>query len=261
MADEPTVVVTEDEAPAEAPVNPEVEKLQKESDRRQKEMRLKHEKALKAQKEENDKLKKQLEDLLAATKAPAKGETPAASADERDALAVKLELMEKRFAQKEAEYQEALTKEKKAREEAEYRHRLNERDRLLSEALDAVGVNNKTLAVRYFQNQIIEDEVENEWMYKTLDGRVIPIREGVEFELPPELKPPALRAGGSGTSGSAPVGKSRIQKQVEQLETELSNLRKASEARRGSDPHLITQYQAKQRELRALMGELAKTTK
>lgn len=254
MADE--VVVEDDVKAEEAPqVNPEVEKLQKEADRRQKEMRLKHEKQLKAQKEETDKLKAQLEELLAATK---KADS---SASPDDAVSVKLELMEKRFQQREAELLETLSREKKAREDAEHRHRLNERDRLLSEALDAVGVNNKTLAIRYFQNQIIEDELDGEWMYKTLDGKVIPIREGVEFELPPELKPPAMRSGGTGQSGNVPAGKTRVQKQVEQLEAELSNLMKASEARRGSDPHLIDQFQAKQRELKTLKAEMAKIQK
>lgn len=260
MEDE--VVVSETDETQTPQVNPEVEKLSRERDRREKEMRLKHEKTLKAAKEENDKLKAQLEELQNASLAGAvKGAAAAATTQpaEADALAVKIEILEKRFQQKEKDYQEQLARERTAREEAERKHKLTERDRLLAEALDGVGVVNKTIGFRYFKDQIVEDEIDGTWMYRTHDGKIVPIKEGVEFELPLELKPSAIKAGGTGVTGATPGGrKTSLQKQLEQIEADLSNLGKQHAQTRGADEHVLARFQQARREKARILEEMKK---
>lgn len=255
MADDVVVedeVVTEGgEKPDRTVVSDEVAQLLKERDRREAEMRKKSEKAEKRYKDELEALKKQVEELTN----PRKGK----EGDDAETLEVKLMLVEQRAKQREEELEAQIAKERQAREAAEAKERENERLRLLSEALDSIGVANKELAKRYFDRSVIFDEVDDRWAYRTQDGKVVALREGIEVELPPELKPSTLRSG-AGVSGSTAAGKTRNQKELEQIEARLSNLSKEIK-QRGALPRLLAQYDSALQERNRLRKELSKVTK
>lgn len=252
MADETEVVADETatgEKPDKTVVSEEVATLLKERDRREKEMRLKAEKAEKKLQAELDTMRKQMEELTGSVKKPKDGE-------DAETLQVKLDLLERRAKQQQEELQGQIERERKAREAAEEKERQNERLRLLTEALDAVGVQNKELGKRCFKDQVVWDEVDERWAYRTQDGKVVALKEGIELELPPELKPSTLRAG-TGSTGSTTAGKGKAQKELEQIELQMSNLQKEIQ-RRGSAPILVGQFDQLIKKRNLLRLELTK---
>lgn len=238
--------------PDKTVVSEEVAALLKERDRREKEMRLKAEKQEKKLKEEMDVLRKQIDDLTGTGKKK--------DGDDAETLQARLEIMEKRAKQREDELNQAIERERKAREAAEEKERQAERVRLLMDALELVGVENKELGKRYFNSQVIWDEVDERWAFKMQDGKVVALKEGIELELPPELKPSKLRSG-AGATGSTTAGKTSKQKELEQLDARISNLKKEIQQRGGSAPILLGRLDQEIQKRNLLQKELQKANK
>lgn len=252
MADEVEAVV---EDKVEAEVKPETDSkgdatqaLVKERDRREREMRKKHENEQKKLQDQLDALKKQNEDLAKPVMKP--------DQESAETLQVRMALLEQRFQQKEQDLMGQIARERLAREAAEEAQRQAEKVRLLREAIDQVGVTNRLVAERFFKDSVQWDEVDGKWAYKLLDGKMTAIREGIEYEIPHELKASALK-GGTGVSGSAPGGKSKYQKDLETISTEMSTVEREIKLQGASETRLA-KYMELQRKKAAVENELSK---
>lgn len=255
MADETEILEDEkvEQADKQAPVvatpQDNVANLLRDRDRREKEMRQKHEKDLKKLQEELASQKKANDELAKPQSARADGETV-------ETLQVRMSLMDQRFQQKEAELQAQIAKERVAREAAEEAQRQSEKTRLLREALSQVGVTDPEVAYRYFRDSITWDEIDGRWAYRMLDGRTVAVREGIDAEIPNALKASSLR-GGTGATGSAPTTKGKVAKELETISAEMSNVEREIKLR-GANQNLLAKFMELQRRKSAAENELSK---
>ncbi len=69
---------------------------------------------------------------------------------------------------------------------------------LSSQTVQCIDVDNARILVR---DRVSWDPNEEEWFFRTKSGNILPVKEGIESELPDYLRAPALRQGGSGQTG------------------------------------------------------------
>lgn len=177
----------------------------------------------------------------------------------------RLELLEKRFARTEEELNEKI-KAADQRAEAEKRTRLNlQRDQLLDEALRDAGVMGKhmTQARRFFLPQVEWDDLEGDnggWMFRTRNGNIVPIMDGVAEELPDNLKPSKMKHGGAGNTNGLPGQQQRKHRELEDAKKKLAELKEAH--RRGGGKQSDMMAFTKQKKLvQALERELSTPNK
>lgn len=239
-------------------VSAELERLQRDRDRREREMRLKHEKETEKLKSDLEKAKKERDEVVS-TLSVNKAKTSADGQEDRnvDAVLVRMDLLERRHEQEKTELLLKLEASERSRAEIEKLHKETERKRSLRDAIDMVGVTNRSLAERFFAPQVVEDELDGGWVYKTSDGRIVPIKEGIELEIPSELKTSILKGSGTGVTGTAGGSKSKLQREFDENEQEMSNIQQQIRSRRGADNAALLvrfdQLKRKKNELHAQM--------
>lgn len=137
-----------------------------------------------------------------------------------------------------------------------------ERDRQLDEAMAAVGIPEKNfkLARRFFLPDIVWDEIDGAWLFKTPKDNLIGIRDGVEEFLPENLRPSRIRNGGAGTSGGLPAAAARTQRDLEQAKAALAQA-EAALKKRPSDNALLTKFSTAKQKVKQLELDLAKSIK
>lgn len=195
--------------------------------------------------DENSKLKERLDEAEATIKSYA--ENP----DKRNEG--EIDNLTKKFERETAALRAELEQEKKARETAEKARRDSLRDRMLDEALVAVGCKDMRAGRRIFLPQIKWDEVDQNFMFEKENGTMVEIRDGVEEEMPDYLKPPAMRGG----SGSEPMNaKQRARRtELDKQERDLADLQKKLQAN-PNDRSLLTQISVSKRNIKRLKAEL-----
>lgn len=101
--------------------------------------------------------------------------------------------------------------------------RQGERDRLLNEALVAARCVNMLQGQRYFLPQIEFDADAEEWVFKTAKGNYVSIADGVNEEMPTNLRQASTISGGSGTRQGGVVGAAKV-KELDAAKAELQRL-------------------------------------
>lgn len=149
--------------------------------------------------------------------------------DKPEYLRGEIERLETQHKQQIDDLKTELVSEKTAREEAEYRRLETERDRQLTDALQAAGCIDLEAGRRIFLPQVERDGDAEGWTYKTKVGEFTSITDGIAEELPDYLKPPVMPGGGSGSRTGSPSKKKR----QGELDSAEEKLRKAEEAARG----------------------------
>jgi hypothetical protein len=211
-------------------------------------LRRKHEREMKKRDKEFENLKAQLEEL----KTPPPPVEP--EPDQKD-LAGRLELMEKKHVRQIDDLQIQLsTAETKAAEERENRRRI-ERDRLLDKALEMAECTNKNrhIAVDHFRTKIAWDEVDEKWMYRTKNGNLVDIMDGIQEEIPDIFKEPRTNRGGAGTQSGMPPNKARLAQQLEHEEQKLKEIY----AKGGRMRSNVQKFQQQKRKVNELKEQLA----
>lgn len=160
-----------------------------------------------------------------------------------------LEILQKQYDRELKQLRSELDVEKKAREQAEKARRDGERAQALDAALTTARCKDMKAGRRYFDPQIIWDEVEAKWMFQTDSNNIVDIAVGVAEEMPDYLKPPAMSGGSGSQSGSPKVQAQR--KEIQRLEKELEEAQKAAHA-----SHMDTQSVAKASMLRRKLKQL-----
>lgn len=215
----------EDESdPAEtiARLNKRLADFEKDRDRQAAQLRRKYEREQKV-------LKKQLEELQA------KNKSSSADDDDDDDLSSSGDpkqagsdaLRAKRMERQLEALREKLEKAEEHRTQEISRRRALERDQQISQALDRAGCldNAKVSAHRHFLPQIVWDDVDEGWVFETLEGNaVVSIIEGIVEELPDYFKAKRGKSGsggGNATSGK-PVPRLAKQRALDDAKKQLS---------------------------------------
>lgn len=229
----------------------EIERLQKKFDNSSAELRRlsqSKEKELKAELEKTTDRLKELEKLT-------QGDL-----DDNDLppkIKGKIEVIRDGFNKQYSELKTRFEESQKALEE-EHKRRLEvERDRQLSDALQAAGCRDNVGGRRYFVPDIEFDDDSKTWMLRTQQGNLVSIADGVQAGLPDYLKDPATVGGGSGASGGT-VKAATSQKQLELLDKEIQTLQKEMETSPNSDS-LAAKVLQKIRDRDSLKKKLAST--
>ena len=195
-------------------------KKQKDADEAK--LRRRYDREIKELKAEREKDRKLLEEIRAAQTNPPPDADPPPSD-----LAGRMELMEKRHERALEELRVERDNAKAARETEREKRLEIEKDRLLADAIAACGVDpkNRLIADRYFKPCIVWDELEEQWLFKTKAGNLVPVMDGVAEELPDNLKPSRLKHGGAGSSSGMPPARAHAQKELEAAEKKLTDLK------------------------------------
>ena len=173
-------------------------------------------------------------------------------------VAGKLELVEKRWQRDREELQQRIAAAERKAEEERQRRLDMQREQALSDAIGGAGVTggNAEVARRFFLPQVVWDEVDEGWVFKTRSGNHVSVQDGVLEEMPDTLKPSKLRNGGAGTSGGVPAARARKQKDLEDAEAELKRLLEAG-SKQGGTQQVLVAYTQQKRKVEQLRRELA----
>lgn len=147
--------------------------------------------------------------------------------------------------------------------EKEKQNRLNlQKERLLDDALASVGVSKENLMVarRYFEPDIQWDELDQEWMYRTNKGHMVPILDGVEEFIPDTLRPPKIARGGAGTQAGVPARVQRAQRELEQEKARLAELKNAVQ-KNPRDNSLLANWTTQKHKVAQMERNLSNSTK
>lgn len=244
---------TSDAAIKTPPAPPEVKDktyTQKEKDADEAKLRRRYDREIKEQKQKIDQLTSSIEEL--------KSKVDRSTHDPVDPVAAGQQEIEQRRYQREMEELRAQIAETKTAAETERQKRLElEKSQLLDNALLSAGVNEKhmLMARRYFAPQIVWDDLDQKWMFTTKNNNLVEIADGVQEELPDNLKPSALQRGGAGTNSGLPVHKQRKAKELEEAEKKLQDLKEAAR-RNGRDQTAFAAFTRQKRVVQLLQQEL-----
>ncbi len=235
----------------------------KETDKHVAGERRKHERAQKAMQKKLDDQAAEIEKLKAKTAPPPPpppptpplpplppGDSPGGQVDG------KLEIMEQRFNRQIDDLQGQVSAANQvANDERELRLQL-ERSQLIDKALVEAGVISKhlTQARRFFDPQVVMDELEERWMFKTTSGNIVEIGEGIAFEMPDNLKSTKMR-GGAGTTGGIPNKKKVAQTLLDAAKKKMTDL-SAAMKKEGPKNALLAQFTRAKNEVKRLESEL-----
>jgi len=204
------------------------------------------------QREQEAAFQKQLDELKAKVNAPAPiPATPAATGDEG-----RLELLEARWAREREDLVNRIAaQEATASQEKKTRMDL-QRDRQLDDALQTAGVAEKNfkLARRYFAPDIIWDELDQEWMFKSTTGNLLTIVDGVQEYLPENLKPSRIANGGAGTQSGLPGRALRAQRTLDEAKVKLQELHDAA-MKNKTDNAALARFSAQKTLVRSLEAD------
>lgn len=227
----------------------------KEADKQAANLRRKYDRQLKEQQKVNEELRAEIEKLKNKPAPPAPNPNPNPGAN--PVVDGKLEIMEAKFTRQIDDLkQQAKNANDLAAAERDKRLKL-ERQQLIDKALAEAGVVPKHLvqARRFFDPQIIMDEVEERWMFQTQSGNIVEIGEGVAAEMPDNLKSTKMK-GGAGTTAGMPAKKKAQHQSLEKAKKKMADL-KAQMQKEGPKNHLLAQFSRAKNEVNRLENELA----
>lgn len=164
------------------------------------------------------------------------------------------ELLVKRFEKQLSELTAKLENSEKEKQTERQRRMLTERDKELGDALQAVGCVDMKGGRRHFEPDIVWDDVENKWMFKTRTGNLVSIVDGVTDEMPTYLKPSTITSGGSGSGGSTPKRLAK-KNELEAAKAKLKELEAAAAQSRGNSA-LVAQCNVQRKLIKKLEAEL-----
>lgn len=184
-----------------------------------------------------------IDDLQAQLAASQSGE------GEVEQLRKQTERMQQKFEKTIADLQRQVESERAAREAATeaaaaseaakvLERQERERERLLSEALSAAGCTDLKRASRFFQDQVVFDDVEERVVFRAEDGTVHDVSEGIQAELPDYWRP-AKNKGGSGTPSGTPRPATLQNPELAKLQAELKLARQKVAQSGASSVHLL----------------------
>jgi hypothetical protein len=118
---------------------------------------------------------------------------------------------------------------------------------LSSPSVQCIDVDNARILVR---DRVEYDQTEEEWIFRTKSGNILPVKEGIEAELPDYLRPSNLRQGGSGATSGGPKASAQRRK-LDDKRKELSSVtEQIKKAPRNND--LLVRASKLRREVAAL---------
>lgn len=175
----------------------------------------------------------------------------------KDGDAGRIEMLEKKHRDQIAALEKRLNDEAAARQEEQKRRLQVERDKMLSEALNGQCLD-QTGGVRYFMPQIEYDDDSQAWMFRTKNGNLVSIAEGVAAEMPDWLKPASVRGGSGSGNGSPKLAERKTA--VDAAEKALKEAQAAVSMDRGS-VRSMKSYRDAKAQLDKAKRELAEASK
>jgi len=224
---------------------------------REAKMRRSYERRMREMQAEFDKKIAGLEAKISTTPPPP---PPSADSDSQDSG--KIELLTRRWEQREKELQAQIDAQNTAMEQERKRRLELQRSRMLDDALLKAGVSEKNMKIarRYFGPDVVWDELDETFMFKTPSGNMVSIDDGVQEFLPDNLKPSKILRGGAGTHGGMPSSNAtRSQRALDEAKAKLAEYKAA--ATKNPNNALMSQF-SKQKQIVARMErELRNATK
>ena len=165
--------------------------------------------------------------------------------------------MQKRHEREMEQARNDAAEARKIAEDERKKRRNVERDRALDSALTLAGVADKAkdYAKSHFEKKIIWDDVDDAWVYKTKNGNLVDIADGVGEEMPDMFKRPAVSRGGAGTPSGLPPTRARLSAKLEQERAKLDIFR----AKGGKDTANVLAFTKQSRLVKELEAKVQAT--
>ena len=131
------------------------------------------------------------------------------------------ERLQKRHEDELVKVREEVATERKAREQAEIQQREADRQRALTDALSRAECTDVSRAARYFDSQVVYDDVESRFLFRDENGDLTDVADGLKSEMPDYWKPASIRGGSGATSGSPGSSRGSNKSKVDALQKQL----------------------------------------